>query len=90
MDKVYAAAGEETIKDQGAPRALELSQNRALASTAPSRVLLAHPLTETQAITAACVASLSDVIAQRLLGTRYSPARTIKMAVRTHARRNFT
>jgi hypothetical protein len=36
-----------------------------------------------QALTSACVASLSDVIAQRLIGTKYSFTRTIKMAVST-------
>jgi hypothetical protein len=35
-----------------------------------------------QAITSACVASLSDLIAQKLIGTPYSLQRTIKMAVR--------
>lgn len=34
-----------------------------------------------QAITSACVASLSDIIAQRLIGTPYSLQRTLKMAV---------
>lgn len=34
-----------------------------------------------QAVTSACVASLSDIIAQRLIGTPYSLQRTLKMAV---------
>ncbi|WIA31996.1 hypothetical protein OEZ86_002850 [Tetradesmus obliquus] len=36
---------------------------------------------QTKALTSACVASLSDVIAQRLIGTKYSLTRTIKMAL---------
>lgn len=41
-----------------------------------------HTHTTSQAITSACVASLSDIIAQRLVGGNYSLQRTLKMAVR--------
>lgn len=34
-----------------------------------------------QAVTSACVASVSDVIAQKLVGDNYSFIRTLKMAV---------
>lgn len=34
-----------------------------------------------QAVTSACVASLSDIVAQKLIGGKYSLARTAKMAV---------
>lgn len=35
-----------------------------------------------QAVTSACVASVSDALAQKLIGSKYSFARTLKMAVR--------
>eukprot|EP00879_Flechtneria_rotunda_P018595 GHRR01019512.1.p1 GENE.GHRR01019512.1~~GHRR01019512.1.p1 ORF type:complete len:199 (+),score=46.06 GHRR01019512.1:792-1388(+) len=42
--------------------------------------LVKWPL-RTKAITSACIASLSDVIAQRLMGSKYSFVGTVKMAI---------
>ncbi|KAF8071079.1 hypothetical protein HT031_001161 [Scenedesmus sp. PABB004] len=52
----------------------------ALAWSGYKQQLAKRPL-RTKALTSACVASLSDVIAQRLLGGPYNPRRTLKMAV---------
>lgn len=36
-----------------------------------------------QAVTSACIAGVSDLIAQAILGTPYRPSRTLKMMVRS-------
>lgn len=51
-----------------------------LAWASYKKQLIKRPL-PTKAITSACVASLSDIIAQRLVGTQYSLQRTLKMAL---------